>query len=60
MLATIIISLILLIIVALAVASIVQDKKRGKSSCGGNCGHCPMGQACHKYEDIANIKVPHK
>ena len=25
-----------------------RDRKNGKSSCGGNCGHCPMGGTCHK------------
>jgi len=60
LLATIIVSFVLVVIVALAIVSIVRDKKQGKSSCGGNCGHCPMGQSCHKYEDIANTKIPYK
>jgi hypothetical protein len=25
----------------------VKDKKRGKSSCGCNCGCCPNSAACH-------------
>ncbi len=60
MVATILISLVLLAIVGLAIASIIRDKKQGKSSCGGNCGHCPMSGSCHNYEDIANIKIPKK
>ncbi len=44
---TIVITLVLLGIVAAIVVSLVKDKRRGKSSCGGNCGHCPMGGSCH-------------
>lgn len=60
MLATIIVSLILILVVVLAIASIVRDKKHGKSSCGGNCGHCPAGDACHQFEKIGEIKIPKK
>lgn len=35
---TFIISVILIIVVALAIRSIIKDKK--KSSCGGNCTGC--------------------
>ncbi len=48
-LATIVISLLLAAGVAGIVAVLRRDKKRGRSSCGGNCGHCPMGGACHKH-----------
>lgn len=34
-------------IVGLIVWSMVKDKKKGKSSCGGNCAHCGAG-CCHK------------
>lgn len=47
--ATIIICAVLFAIAAAAVAVIVKDKKKGKSSCGGNCGCCPMGESCHKH-----------
>ena len=46
--ATILISLILIGVVAAIVAGLVRDKKKGRSSCGGNCSHCPMGGSCHK------------
>ncbi len=44
------------IIVCIALAALVtgivirmcKDKKRGKSSCGCNCGCCPMAGSCHK------------
>lgn len=60
MLATIIISLILILVVVLAISSIVRDKKQGKSTCGGNCAHCPSGGACHQFEKIGDIKIPKK
>ena len=47
---TVIVVLILLIIVALAVHSIVKDKKNGKSTCGKNCCKCPMSGQCHNYK----------
>ena len=46
--ATIIVSLILIVIVALIVVKLVSDKKKGKSSCGGNCSHCAGCSPCHK------------
>lgn len=60
MLATIVISLILILIIALAISSIVCDRKQGKSICGGNCGHCPAGGTCHQFEKIGDIKIPKK
>ncbi len=24
-----------------------KDRKQGRSSCGGNCGACPMAGKCH-------------
>ncbi len=47
---TIVISLVLILVVAGIIRSIVNDKKQGKSSCGGSCGCCPMGGACHKKQ----------
>ncbi|MBO7632476.1 MAG: FeoB-associated Cys-rich membrane protein [Lachnospiraceae bacterium] len=45
---TIAVSLILLILIALAVQKIIADRKAGKHSCGGNCGGCPMSGQCHQ------------
>ena len=39
---------VLAALVALAVWSLLRDKKKGKSSCGGNCGACPMSGKCHQ------------
>ena len=45
---TIIVTIALIALVAGIVIRMRKDKKQGKSSCGGNCGCCPMGGACHK------------
>lgn len=49
---TIAVCIVLLVIVGAIIASMIRDKKAGKSpTCGGNCGHCSMGcagcSACH-------------
>ena len=45
---TIVVSLALVGIVIWIVARMRRDKKQGKSSCGCNCGSCPMAGSCHK------------
>ena len=45
--ATVIISLVLAVIVALIIFSLVKNKKKGESSCGCNCAHCAMSGSCH-------------
>ena len=47
---TIVVTLALIGLVAGIIYVLRRDKKRGKSSCGGQCGHCPMAGACHKGE----------
>ena len=47
-LGAIVVCLVLALLVAGAVAVLVRDKKKGKSSCGGNCGHCAMSGSCHR------------
>jgi len=43
---TFIIGIVVLALVALAVRSMIKDKKNGKSiQCGGDCKHC--GGNCH-------------
>ena len=32
---------------ALAVRSLMKDRKAGKSSCGCGCASCPMSGKCH-------------
>lgn len=46
--ATLLICFVLILIVVGILFVLHRDRKNGKSSCGGNCGHCPMGGTCHK------------
>ena len=45
---TILVSLALAALVAVIILRLRRDKKQGKTSCGGNCGCCPMAGSCHK------------
>ncbi len=45
---TIVGSLLLVALVAWIVIRMRKDRKQGKSSCGCNCGCCPMAGSCHK------------
>lgn len=47
-LATILVSLVLVGIVAAVIVKMRKDKKAGVSSCGGNCQNCPS--ACHNHK----------
>ena len=49
---TLIAGIIVVAAVALAVFAIVRDRKNGKSSCGSNCGHCPMSGSCHNKASL--------
>ena len=48
-LGTILVSLALVGLVAGILVRLRRDKKQGKSSCGCNCGCCPMSGSCHKH-----------
>ena len=39
----IVILVIVVLAVALAAGKMIRDKKQGKCSCGGDCGHCACG-----------------
>ncbi len=41
---TVIVLIALGVIVALIIRSMIRDKKRGKTSCGGDCSRC---KGCH-------------
>jgi hypothetical protein len=45
---TILIVLVLLAVVIGIIVKLRKDKKKGVSSCGGNCAHCAMHGACHQ------------
>ena len=39
-------------VVSLAVWSVIQDRKKGRScSCGCSCQSCPMSGKCHAAQD---------
>ena len=46
---TIVVILVLAAIVVSISAKLMRDKKKGKSSCGGNCAHCALGGCCHSH-----------
>ncbi len=54
---TILITLLLILTVAAVVRSLIRDKKRGRSICGGNCAHCKMCAACHRARADAKHKT---
>lgn len=45
---TIVVCVVLLAVVALIIAGMVREKKKGKSSCGCGCANCPMSGSCHQ------------
>ena len=45
---TILVSILLAGLVTGIIVKLRKDKKRGKTSCGGNCGCCPLSGSCHK------------
>ncbi len=48
---TVIVTLVMIAIAAAIIVTMRKDKKKGKSSCGYNCGCCPMAGTCHKTAD---------
>ncbi len=52
MLATVIISIVLIVMVAAIIRKLYRDKKQGVSSCGGGCSGCPHASACHKETSV--------
>ena len=40
--------LVLAAIVFAIVFSMIRDKRKGRSSCGSGCAHCPMAGKCHQ------------
>ncbi len=49
-LGTIVVTLLLIAAVAGIVRSLIRDKRQGKPSCGGNCGHCGMCASCRQKQ----------
>ena len=44
---TIGVAVLLLLVTGSIIAGLVHNRKKGKSSCGCNCGSCPMSGSCH-------------
>ena len=45
---TILVGIVLAGIVALIIAKMIRDRKKGKRSCGCGCENCPSAGMCHK------------
>ena len=45
---TLVVSLLLTALVAGIIVKLRRDRRQGKSSCGCDCGCCPMAGSCHK------------
>ena len=41
--ATFVVLMVLVAVIVLIIRGMIRDKKRGKSSCGGNCSACGVG-----------------
>lgn len=50
-LSTILIGAVLVAVIAGILTSLIQNKKKGKSSCGCECGECAMKNACHNKNE---------
>lgn len=49
--ATIIISVVLIIMVAAVITGMVRNRRKRKTSCGCGCAGCAMNGACHPGKD---------
>ena len=47
---TILVALVLILAVTGIIVKLCKDKKKGVSSCGGNCAHCAMHGSCHQHK----------
>lgn len=45
---TILVGIVLAGIVALIIAKMIRNRKKGKRSCGCGCENCPSAGMCHK------------
>lgn len=59
-LGTIIICLVLVVVFGLLLWSLIRDKKKGKSSCGGCCSSCAMGCHCQAANAAGAAKANDK
>ena len=45
---TLVVSVLLIALVTGVIVKMIRDRKKGKLSCGCDCGCCAMRDACHK------------
>ena len=48
---TVLITILLIAVVVIIIVKLRKDKKKGVSSCGGNCVHCAMSGTCHQTQE---------
>lgn len=53
-LSTIVVFVVVCLVVGRVVYAMIQDRKNGKSSCGGNCGGCASSNLCHDPKAFFN------
>lgn len=49
-LATILISAVIFGLFIGIIVKLVRDRRKGKSSCGCDCGHCSLSGSCHRKQ----------
>ncbi len=54
--ATIAVGLLLAAVVAVVIRKMISDRKKGKTSCGSDCGACGAAGLCHAKKDSADGK----
>lgn len=52
--ATFIVLIVFIAIVFKVLKTMFQNKKAGRSMCGGNCGSCHTSSLCHQSETLIN------
>ncbi len=45
---SLLIGLVIAVIVVLIAVKLCRDRKKGRTSCGCGCDHCPSSGMCHK------------
>ena len=50
-LGTIAVLLVVAVISGFATYSVIKNRKKGCSSCGGSCGNCSMACTCHPQNE---------
>lgn len=54
---TILVCVVLLVMVGLAIAALLRNKRKGKTACGCSCGGCPMSGSCQSAKQAGTKKA---